>query len=189
MMLEGPLKDPMGMGWPQSPPVLPEAELPKLVARTRLHAGLAVALVLALLAWLYTHRTVWGFEARAVCANVEAARFAGMPVTAVFVRTALISGALAGVAGAGEVAGLKGYLTQDLAPGFGYSGIVVAMLAQLDPLACVLSAVFVAAIFVGADSMSRALGVSSYIANLIVATSLLTMLVANLLARYRFTRG
>ena len=185
MMLEGPLKDPMGMGWPQSPPVLADAELPKLVARTRLHLGLVLALVLAVLAWLYTTRTVWGFEARAVGANRDAANYAGMPVGRVLLRTALFSGALAGIAGASEVAGLKGYLTQDLSPGFGYAGIVVAMLAQLNPLACVPAALFVAGVFVGADSMSRALGVSSYLANLIVATALLTMLLASLVTRYR----
>jgi simple sugar transport system permease protein len=187
MMLEGPLQDPMSMGWPQSPPVLPEAELPELLPRTRLHLGLVLALVLAVLAWLYTTRTVWGFEARAVGANLAAARYAGMPVARVFVRTALFSGALAGIAGASEVAGLKGYLTQDLSPGFGYAGIVVAMLAQLNPLGCIAAALFVAAVFVGADSMSRALGVSSYLANLIVATALLTMLLASLVTRYRLS--
>ena len=82
-----------------------------------------------------------------------------MPVARVLLRTGLISGALAGLAGAGEVAGLKGYLTQDLSPGFGYTGIVVAMLAQLNPLGVVLAAVFVAGVFVGADSMSRTVGV------------------------------
>jgi len=185
MMLEGPLQDPVGTGWPQSPPVLPAAELPKLLPRTRLHVGLVLALALALLMWLYTRRTVWGFEARAVGANVEAARYAGMPVGRVFLRTALLSGGLAGFAGVSEVAGLKGYLTQDLSPGFGYAGIVVAMLAQLNPLGCITSALFVAAVFVGADSMSRALGVSSYLANLIVATALLTMLLATLVTHYR----
>jgi len=189
MMLEGPLQDPMGMGWPQSPPVLPAAELPKLLPRTRLHVGLVLALALAVLMWLYTQRTVWGFEARAVGANVEAARYAGMPVGRVFLRTALLSGGLAGLAGVSEVAGLKGYLTQDLSPGFGYAGIVVAMLAQLNPLGCIASALFVAAVFVGADSMSRALGVSSYLANLIVATALLTMLLATLVTHYRIRRS
>jgi general nucleoside transport system permease protein len=189
MMLEGPLQDPMGMGWPQSPPVLPAAELPKLLPRTRLHVGLVLALALAVLMWLYTRRTVWGFEARAVGANLEAARYAGMPVGVVFVRTALLSGGLAGLAGVSEVAGLKGYLTQDLSPGFGYAGIVVAMLAQLNPLGCIASALFVAAVFVGADSMSRALGVSSYLANLIVATALLTMLLATLVTHYRIRRS
>ena len=61
------------------------------------------------------------------------------------IRVALLSGALAGLAGVGEVAGLKGYLTDDLSPGFGYAGIVVAMLAGLSPLGVVAAALFVAA--------------------------------------------
>ena len=188
MLLEGPMQDPMSLGWPQSPPVAAEATLPRLVARTRLHAGLIVALVAALLLWVYLDRTVWGFETQAVGSNARAAAFAGMPVGTVLLRTGLISGALAGLAGAGEVAGLKGYLTQDLSPGFGYTGIVVAMLAQLQPLAVVPAAIFVAAVFVGADSMSRTAGVPSYIADLVVALSLLTMLLAGLVTRYRLRR-
>ena len=188
MLLEGPMQDPMSLGWPQSAPVVADAELPRLVERTRVHAGLLVALVAAALVWLYLERTVWGFEARAVGGNARAAAFAGMPVASVLLRTGLISGALAGLAGAGEVAGLKGYLTQDLSPGFGYSGIVVAMLAQLNPLGVVLAAVFVAAVFVGADGMSRTVGVPSYIADLVVALALLTMLLAGLVTRYRLRR-
>jgi simple sugar transport system permease protein len=85
----------------------------------------------------------------------------------------------------GEVAGLKGNLTLDLSPGFGYAGIVVAMLAQLHPLGVVVSALFIAIVFVGADAMSRAVAISSYLANVIVATSLLFMLVAVFLIQYR----
>jgi simple sugar transport system permease protein len=185
MMLEGPMKDPMGMGWPQSAPLLDAAALPKLIPRTRIHAGLLIAVAAAVLVWLMTTRTVWGFEMRATGANPAAARFAGMPVGRVMLRVGLISGALAGLAGVGEVAGMKGYLTLDLSPGYGYAGIVVAMLAQLHALGVLLAALFVAAVFVGADSMSRAIGVSSYIANLIVATSLLTVLLSSVLLRYR----
>jgi simple sugar transport system permease protein len=188
MMLEGPMQDPMSLGWPQSAPMLDAAMLPRLLERGRLHAGLIVAAVASLLVWIHVQRTVWGFELRAVGANPAAARFAGMPVGRVMVVTGLISGALAGLAGVSEVAGLKGYLTQDLSPGYGYAGIVVAMLAQLDPLAVLPAALFVAGVFVGADSMSRVLGISSYIANLIVATSLLTMLLAGLATRYRLCR-
>jgi simple sugar transport system permease protein len=188
LLLEGPMQDPMSLGWPQSAPVLAEASLPRLVERTRVHAGLLVALAAAVLVWLYLDRTVWGFETQAVGSNARAAAFAGMPVGRILLRTGLLSGALAGLAGAGEVMGLKGYLTQDLSPGFGYTGIVVAMLAQLQPLAVVLSAIFVAAVFVGADSMSRTAGVPSYIADLVVALSLLTMLLAGLVTRYRLRR-
>ena len=185
MMLEGPMKDPLGMGWPQSAPVVDEARLPRLVARTRLHAGLIVALASVLVVQIVMSRTVWGFETRAVGANVHAARFAGMRVGSVMLRVGLVSGALAGLAGVGEVAGLKGYLTQDLSPGYGYSGIVVAMLAGLSPLGVVAAALFVATVFVGADSMSRAVDVPSYIANLIVATALLAVLLGGLATRYR----
>ena len=185
MMIEGPMKDPMGMGWPQTQPIIDQAALPKLIERTRVHAGLPLALAAALAVWFLINRTIWGFELRAVGANPAAARFAGMPVARVMLRVGLLSGALAGLAGVGEGAGLKGYLTLDLSPGFGYSGIVVAMLAQLNALAVVAAALFVAVVFVGADFMSRAIGVSSYLANLIVATSLLTMLLASLALRYR----
>lgn len=188
LLLEGPMQDPMSLGWPQSPPLVDAAALPRLVARTRLHAGLLLAFLAAVLAWVYLERTVWGFEARAVGGNLEAARFAGMPVAAVYVRTALVSGGLAGLAGAVEVAGLKGYLTADLSPGFGYSGIVVAMLAGLNPLAVVPAALFVAGVFVGADGMSRSIGVPSYIADLITALALLAMLLAGLVTRYRLRR-
>ncbi len=188
MMLEGPLQDPMSLGWPQSAPVLDAATLPTLVARTRLHFGLVLALAAAIVTWLVIQRTRFGFELRAVGANPEAARFAGIDERRVMLKVALLSGAMAGLAGVGEVAGLKGYLTQDLSPGYGYAGIVVATLAQLGPVAVIASALFIAGVFVGADSMSRAIGVSSYIANLIVATALLTMLLAGLVTRYRISR-
>jgi ABC-type uncharacterized transport system permease subunit len=189
MMIEGPLKDPMGMGWPQSPPMVAEASLPRLVPRLRTHAGLLIALAAALLVWVYVRRTVWGFELRATGHNAAAAGYAGMPVTRVMLTVGLISGALAGLAGVSEIAGLKGNLTRDLSPGYGYAGIVVAMLAQLNPLAVVPAALFVAGVFVGADSMSRAVGISSYIANLIVALALLAMLVASLALRWRLARA
>jgi simple sugar transport system permease protein len=129
--------------------------------------------------------TVWGYEIRAVGHNVAAAAFSGIKVNKTIVMTALISGGLAGAAGVGEVAGTKGYLTLDLSPGFGYAGIAVAMLAALHPLAVILSALFLAGIYVGADSMSRALNVPTYIADVIVAVSVLAVLVSLMLTRYR----
>ncbi|HEX9905464.1 MAG TPA: ABC transporter permease [Propylenella sp.] len=185
MMLEGALQDPMGLGWPQSAPIIDAAALPPLAGRMRVHSGLLVGLVAAGLVFILMRRTVWGFEIRAVGENASAARFAGIPVTATMVRVAVLSGALAGLAGVGEVAGLKGYLTSDLSPGFGYAGIVVAMLAGLSPLGVVVAALFIASVFVGADSMSRTTGVASYIADLVVAMSLLCVLVAGFVTRFR----
>ncbi|MCP4307521.1 MAG: ABC transporter permease, partial [bacterium] len=185
MMLEGPLQDPMSLGWPQSAPVIDAAVLPELIPRMRLHSGLLIGLFAAVAVTILMRRTVWGFEIRAVGENPAAARFAGLPVTATMVRVALLSGGLAGLAGVGEVAGLKGYLTSDLSPGFGYAGIVVAMLAGLSPLGVVAAALFIASVFVGADFMSRGTGVASFISDLIVAMSLLCVLVGGFITRFR----
>ncbi len=188
-LLEGPMKDPMGMGWPKSAALVKEARLPRIVTGLRLHWGFGVAIIAAVLVWLIDKRTSFGFEMRAVGQNPAAARFAGMPVNRVLVLTALLSGGLAGLAGWSEVAGLKGHLSLDLSPGYGYTGIVVAMLALLNPLAVVPSALFVAAVFVGSDSMSRAAGVPTYIADMLLATGLLFMVLALQLSRFRVVRG
>jgi simple sugar transport system permease protein len=150
---------------------------------------LLVALALAVALWVLLQRTTTGFEIRAVGANPGAAGFAGMPVGWVTVKVALLSGALAGLAGAIEVAGRTGYVTLDMSPGYGYSGIVIAMLAMLNPLGVVAAAVFVAGVLVGADSMSRAVNVPTYIADVIVAVSLISMLVATMLTQYRVRRS
>lgn len=191
MLIEGPLKDPLAMGWPQSVPLLAEAKLAKLVPRLRMHWGLIAGVAAALILWFMVRKTVLGFEIKAVGENRAAARFAGIPVDATLLKVALISGGLAGLAGVSEVSGVKGYLSSDLSPGFGYSGIVVAMLAGLSPVGTVFAAVFVAAVFVGADSMSRATGISNYLADLVVALSLLCVLVGGFFLRFRirYERG
>ena len=188
LLLEGPLKDPMGMGWPKSARLLAEARLPRIVDGLRLHWGFGIALIAAFIIWIVNTKTTFGYAMRAVGYNAEAARYAGMPVNLIMTQTALLSGGLAALAGFSEVAGLKGTLTLDLSPGFGYSGIIVAMLALLHPLGVVVAALFVAGVFVGADSMSRAAGVPTYLADIMLATALLLMVVAVLLTKFRIMR-
>jgi simple sugar transport system permease protein len=187
-LLDGAMKDPTAMGWPQSVALQDALQLDKLIERSRVHTGLLAALALAVALWVLLQRTTTGFEIRAVGANPGAAGFAGMPVGWVTVKVALLSGALAGLAGAIEVAGRTGYVTLDMSPGYGYSGIVIAMLAMLNPLGVVAAAIFVAGMLVGADSMSRAVNVPTYIADVIVAVSLIAMLVATMLTQYRVRR-
>ncbi len=188
MLLEGPLKDPMGMGWPKSARVIPEARLPRIVEGLRLHWGFGLAIISAVSIWIIQTRSTLGYEMRAVGLNKEAAAFAGIPVNLVLVKTALLSGGLAALAGFSEVAGLKGSLTLDLSPGFGYTGIIVAMLALLNPIGVIVAALFVAGVFVGADSMSRAAGVPTYLADIMLATALLLVVVAIMLTRFRVVR-
>jgi simple sugar transport system permease protein len=184
-LLDGPMKDPGALGWPQSVAIKDELSLGRLVEGARVHTGLIAGAVLAVGLWALLRFTTFGFDVRALGANARGAAFAGVPVTRTLVGVALLSGALAGLAGAVEVAGRAGYVTLDMSPGYGYSGIVIAMLAGLHPLGVLAASVFVAGVLVGADSMSRAINVPTYIADVIVAASLLSVLVATLLAQYR----
>ena len=122
MLLEGPLKDPMGLGWPQSR----EGHRRGAAAAASSRASGCITASSspsssALIVWVIMKTTTLGYEMRAVGHNPQAARFAGIPVNRVLMKTALLSGGLAGLAGFSEVAGLKGNLTLDLSPGFGYS--------------------------------------------------------------------
>ena len=108
-----------------------------------------------------------------------------MSVARVMLLTAAISGALAGLAGVGEVAGLHYQVTASLSPGYGYAGIVVAMLAALNPLGVVPSALFFAAVATGAETMSRQTGVPVFLGDVIQGTSLICMLTALLFTGYR----
>jgi len=184
-LLEGPMKDPMSMGWPQTAPIIDQGILPTLIAKTRLHLGFIVAVLSAVVVWVLMRFTVWGYEIRAVGNNANAAAFAGININITVLRVALISGGLAGMAGITEVAGLKGYLTLDLSPGFGYAGIAVAMLASLNPLGVILSAIFLAGIYVGADSMSRVVDIPNYIADVLVASCVLSVLVSLMFTQFK----
>lgn len=188
MLIDTALKDPMAFGWPQSLPVTESGTLPRLIPRSRLHVGLAIALALAVVLAFVQARTVFGTRARAAGLSPAGAVFAGVPLGRTLMQVALISGGLAGLAGAIEVMGVTGYVTTSLSPGYGYFGIVVAMLANLNPLGVVAAALFSATMFVGADAMGRTLGVPSYIADVTVALSLLAMLVALFFTQYRVRR-
>ena len=162
--------------------------MPKLVDRSRLHAGLIIAVAVAIIIWALHRYTVFGLQSAAAGSNPAAARFAGVPIGATLIKVACLSGGLAGLAGAIEVMGVKGHVSTALSPGFGYTGIVVAMLANLSAIGVVFAALFVAAMFVGADGMSRALEVPSFIADVTTSLALLAMLVALFFTQYRIAR-
>ncbi len=185
LLLDGAMKDATAMGWPQSPALHADLEFSKLIARARLHSGLLLAIALAVALALVIQFTRFGLYVRAVGANARAARFAGIQSTRTLLLVAALSGACAGLAGVSEVAGRTGYVTLDMSPGYGYSGIVIAMLAGLHPIGVVVAAIFVGAAIVGADAMSRAVNVPTYIADVIVAVTLLSILVAAFFAKMR----
>ncbi len=182
-LLEGPWRDPAS-GYPNSPSIRPEAEFP-LLAGFGVHLGIAVALLAAIAVWWMMTRTTLGFSIRAVGHNPVAANYSGMQVGRVIVIAALISGALAGLAGAGEVGGVRYQVTSDLSSGYGYAGIVIATLAELNPIGAVPAALFFAIVFNGAGTMARATGVPVYLAEVIQGVALVTLVAARVFAVYR----
>jgi len=187
-LLDGPWKDPLS-GYPDSPDIRMEAEFPILLRATRLHLGVLLAALATAGVWLMLRHTTLGFEIDAVGENPNAARYAGIRIAAVTLLTAAVSGALAGLAGVGEVAGIHFQVMAGLSPGYGYTGIVIAMLARLNPIGVVPAAIFFAVIITGAEAMSRATGVPVFLADVIQGMSLITMLAALMLTQYRIRRN
>ena len=183
-LIEGPWKDSLS-GYPISPPIQDSAIFPVFIEGTRLHLGVLVALLMAPVIWFLVSRTVLGFSIRVTGENPEAARYAGINIDRVLISTALLSGGLAGLAGVCQVGGVHYQVMSEISPGYGYSGIVIAMLARLNPLGVVPAAIFLSAVMTGADAMSRATGVPAFLSNVIQGAALLSMLVALLFMNYR----
>ena len=182
-VLFGALRDPAA-NFPVSAPFGPEEQLLQL-GWGRLHSGLVLALLLAAACAVTLRATRPGFYARAVGAGPEAARAAGLPVTATVVGFVLLSGALAGLAGGVVVAGTEYRLTQFVGLNATFSGIVVAMLARLDPLGCAVAAFFVAGAYVAGGTLKVFYGVSEGVVVLLQGIVLLALLVGQFAATYR----
>jgi general nucleoside transport system permease protein len=174
-LLNGPWRNPVSQ-WPQSPEIAASAIFPRLIARSRLHLGFLLAMLIILTLWFVLTRTAFGLRMRAVGLGADAARFAGIPVERTMLTAALISGGLAGVAGVSEVAGIHYHLIDAISPGYGYSGILVATLGMLNAWGVALAALFVGLIDTGSQTVSRALGVPAYLGDVIQATLLLVTL-------------
>ena len=171
-LLHGPWRDPK-TGFPESPRIADSAIYPDLIPKSRLHLGFVVALVIIGVAWFVTTRTAAGLRMRAVGLSPHAARFAGMNVERTLLRVALVSGAIAGIAGVGEVAGIQHKLTSGLSSGFGYTGIVVAMLGGLTMPGVLIAGLLLGDLTVGASSASRALKIPSEMGEVVQGVLLL----------------
>jgi len=152
----GPWRDPLGMGFPGTAELPQAVWLPALFG-SRVHWGLPLALGLSGAVWLLLARTRWGFSARVLGLSPQAAAYAGFSSVSLTVTAMCLSGALAGLAGAGELLGVQHRLQDGLASGLGFTGIIVAFLARQNPLAVPLAALFLGGLLVGADQLQTEL--------------------------------
>jgi ABC-type uncharacterized transport system permease subunit len=184
-LVRGPLQEPLRI-YPQSDALPDVARMPKLIDGTRLHWGLVAAIGAAVLLWWVLRHTAAGFRLRASGANPHAARIAGLiDVSRVTATAFLVSGALAGLAGAVELTGVTFALYENISPGYGYTAIAVALLARLNPLAVIATGFFFGALEAGAAAMQRDAGVPAALVSVVEAGIVLAVIAFDRLERAR----
>jgi simple sugar transport system permease protein len=176
-------KDPAGYGFPGSAEIGEFAQLPRFSGR--LHWGLGIAVAAAVLLWVVLERMRWGYEIRLIGENATAARYAGVSLGRNIVMVMLLSGGLAGIAGMVEVAGISHRLQQGLNVGYGFTGIIVAWLARLNPWGAILVATLLAALLVGGDQIQITMGLPASVALVLQGAILFCVLGGDMFTRYR----
>ena len=165
LLLQGPLMDPAGVAahtFLAQSAQLPQAVwLPRLVPRTLLHAGAIVAVVLAVVVYVFLWRTTIGYDIRAVGLNPDAARYSGINVPTFQALSLTLAGGFAGLAGVVEVIGVQHRLLEGLTSGYGFTGIVAALMGSLHPIGLIPASILFGGLLVGADTMQRAAQVPS----------------------------
>lgn len=183
----GPWRDPSSF-YPYTPVVSPAAQWLILVPQSRLHIGFLIALASAGAVYLILEKTVFGLKVKAMGINQVASKFRGINIPQTLTMVMLLSGGIAGLAGAGELFGVQYRLRPDLSPGYGFTGIIIAMLGGLNPLAVILASLLFGGLVTGSVSMQIITKVPVALIDVIQAIILLFLLVAQIVAKYRIKR-
>ena len=183
-LVYGPWRDPEGFGFPLTPMFPLNARLP-LIPGTRIHTGLIVGLVCAGLVYVFLARTKWGYELKVTGESRLAAKYAGIDYLKLTLLVMFISGGLAGLAGMGLVSGIVLRLRHGISPGYGFSAIIIAWLARLNPLAVVPVSILFGGLLVAGDALQIGLGLAFATSQVFQALILLFVVGAEVLARYK----
>ena len=182
----GSWKDPEGFGFPGSAQFPQQAWLPRLpLDLGRVHYGLVIAVVAASLIWLILDRTKWGLEIKVIGKNPVAARYAGMNITRNVLLVMCISGGVAGLAGFSQVAGVGHRLQNGIAVGDGFTAIIVAWLAKLNPWSILLVSILLAGLNTGGDQLQITMGLPAAVAGVLQGSILFFVLGADVFINYR----
>jgi len=191
-LLRGPMIDPAeiarGTQIAQSAQLPQQVWLIRLVPRTLLNGGAIIAVVMAVLVYIFLWRTTIGYRIRAVGLNAEAARYAGIRVPVYQALALVLGGAFAGLAGAVEVLGVQHRMMEGLSGGYGFSGIVAALFGKLHPLGAIPASILFGGLLVGADKMQRAVQVPSALIGALQGLVVLFVVSSDIWARYRARR-
>jgi simple sugar transport system permease protein len=183
-LVHGPMMDPEGFNFPQTPLIAESLELPRLIPGTRLNVAFLVALVMVGLALLFWRSTL-GFRTEIVGASRRVAKHVGLSVGGTIILITAISGGLAGIAGWGDIFGLHFRLIEVISQGLGTMGIVAALLGELHPLGMVVSSFLFGALVVGGNAMERNAGVPFALVDVIQGVIILLILARSYFFRKR----
>jgi general nucleoside transport system permease protein len=187
MLIRGVLMDPAGITagtyLAQSERIPTQAWLMRLVPQTLLHSGAIIAVVLAVVVYIFLWRTTTGYRIRAVGLNPDASRYAGIHVPFYQALSLSLAGGFAGLAGVIEVIGVQHQLLEGITSGYGFSGIVAALFGGLHPLGLIPASVLFGGLLVGADQMQRAVQVPSSLIDAMLGLVVLFVVGSNLWSR------
>jgi len=189
LLVHGPWRDPQGFNFPQSRMFAASALLPSILDGTRLDAGALLTLAIVAAAWVFTARSVVGFEMRVAGLAPDAARYAGIRTSRVVWTGMLVGGACAGLAGVGEIAGPIGQLLPSVSPGYGFAAIIVAFVGRLHPLGVLFASVLMSLLYLGGESAQLELNLPSSVTGIFQGTLLFFLLAADVLIYYRVRFG
>lgn len=161
------------------------ALLPGLVPTTRISLGALIALVMVLLASLFMHKTRWGFRLRLTGANARFSRYSGIDTNSLVIYSQAIGGFLAGMGGSIELLGMYTRFSWQSLPGYGWDGVIVAILARNNPLFVPIAAFFLAYLRIGADIMSRYSDVPNEFVSILQGTIIILVSASSFLSKYR----
>jgi simple sugar transport system permease protein len=184
-LVHGVLRDPQGFGFPQSKLFAAAARMPVIVPGTRLTIGFPLALAAAVAAWWVLSRALIGFQLKVTGLAPLAASYAGFSSRRVLWFVLLVSGALAGLAGALEAAGPVGQLTPSISPGYGFAAIIVAFVGRLHPLGVVAASLLMALFYIGGELAQSRLGLPSALTGVYQGLLLFFLLVCDTFIAYR----
>jgi ABC-type uncharacterized transport system permease subunit len=184
-LVYGPMRDRKGYSnFPLTPKFVQHAWFPR-IPKTRLHIGLMLALITAIILYLVIKKMKIGYEIRIVGANPNVAQYGGIDTTKITILVMTFAGGIAALAGVGDVAALHHQLRKDIAIGYGYTAIPVALLGKGHPLGIILSAFLFAAMLVGGANMQQDLGVPVALVSIIQALVVLFIVAGDTLQKYR----
>ncbi len=175
-LVNGPWKDPNGYNFPQTISFLSSARVPRLVEGSRANIGVLLALLSAAACWLFMHKSYAGYRLDVAGLSPAAAHYAGFSARNALWLPLLLSGALAGLAGALEVAGPDGQLTTHVPLGYGFAAIIVAFVGRLDPIGVTLSSVLMSMFFIGGELSQSRLGLPKSITGVFQGLLLFSLL-------------